>query len=114
MKKEMSAKDCNDSTAYGAFMASLKSTTVLKYIVSVKEDISYLELITKIRCHIQAEKTSDLEASKLSQNILLGGKRKIDSQAGFSKPEESQNLNGKKSKAGNNNNGNFSPRNNHD
>ena len=35
-------------------------------MVSIKEDISYPELISEVRRHIQAEKTSDLEASKLS------------------------------------------------
>ncbi|KAL5548489.1 hypothetical protein UlMin_003720 [Ulmus minor] len=58
------------------------------------------------RHHIQAEKTSDLEASKLSQYFVLGGKRKIDSQAGPSKTEGNRNRNGKKNKAGNGNNGN--------
>ena len=66
-------------------MAGLRSATVLKYMISVKEDISYPELISEVRRHIQAEKTSDLEASKLSQDFLLGGKLKIDSQAGPSK-----------------------------
>ncbi|KAL5550479.1 hypothetical protein UlMin_000655 [Ulmus minor] len=80
VKEEMSVKDCNDSTACGALMAGLRSVTVLKYMISVKEDISYPELISKVRRHIQDEKTSDLEASKLSQDFLLGGKRKIDSQ----------------------------------
>ncbi|KAL5539242.1 hypothetical protein UlMin_045287 [Ulmus minor] len=115
----MSVKDRNDSTACGALMARLRSATVLKYMISVKEDISYPELISKVRCHIQAEKTSDLEASKLSQDFLLGGKRKIDSQAGPSKTEENGNGNGKKNKAGignnenpNNNNRNQAPQNN--
>ncbi|KAL5540020.1 hypothetical protein UlMin_043975 [Ulmus minor] len=102
----MSVKDCNDSTACGALMAGLRSATVLKYMISVKEDISYPELISEVHRHIQAEKTSDLEASKLSQDFLLGGKRKIDSQAGPSKTEGNRNGNGKKNKAGNGNNGN--------
>ena len=68
----MSIKDRNDSITCGALMASLRSTIVLKYMISVKEDISYLELIMEICLHIQAEKTSDLEASKLSHHILLG------------------------------------------
>ena len=62
----MSVKDQNYYTARGVLMAGLKSATVLKYTVLVKEDISYLELITKIRCHIRAENTSDLETSKLN------------------------------------------------
>ena len=73
---------------------------------TVKEDISYPELISEVRRHIQAEKTSNLEASKLSQDFLLGGKRKIDSQAGSSKTKGNGNGNGKKNKAGNGNNGN--------
>ncbi|KAL5581616.1 hypothetical protein UlMin_014058 [Ulmus minor] len=99
----MSVKDRNDSTACGALMAALRSTTVLKYMVSIKEDVSYPELISEVRRHIQAEKTSDLEASKLSHDILLGGKRKIDSQAGSSKAEENGNSNGKKNNVGNRN-----------
>ena len=82
----MSIKDRNDSSTCGALMAGLRSTTVLKFMISVKEYISYPELITEICRHIQAKKTFDLEASKLSQNILLGGKRKIYSQADSSKP----------------------------
>ncbi|KAL5560971.1 hypothetical protein UlMin_030718 [Ulmus minor] len=103
VKEEMSVKDRNDSTACGALMAGLRSATVLKYMVSIKEDVSYPELISEVRRHIQAEKTSDLEASKLSQDILLGGKRKIDSQAGSSKAEENGNSNGKKNNIGNRN-----------
>ncbi|KAL5543990.1 hypothetical protein UlMin_007774 [Ulmus minor] len=103
VKEEMSVKDRNDSTACGALMAGLRSATVLKYMVSIKEDVSYPELISEVRRHIQAEKTSDLEASKLSQDILLGGKRKIDSQAGSSKAEENGNSNGKKDNVGNRN-----------
>ncbi|KAL5567677.1 hypothetical protein UlMin_024252 [Ulmus minor] len=79
VKEEMSVKDRNDSTACGALMAGLRSATVLKYM------------------------TSDLEASKLSQDILLGGKRKIDFQAGSSKAKENGNSNGKKNNVGNRN-----------
>ncbi|KAL5553184.1 hypothetical protein UlMin_040585 [Ulmus minor] len=103
VKEEMSVKDRNDSTACGALMAGLRSATVLKYMVSIKKDVSYPELISEVRRHIQAEKTSDLEASKLSQDILLGGKRQIDSQAGSSKAEENGNSNGKKNNVGNRN-----------
>ena len=85
MKEKMGVKDRNSSTTCGALMVGLRSATVLKYMISIKEDISYPELITEIRCHIQVEKTFDLEASKLSQDILLRGKRKINSQAGPSK-----------------------------
>ncbi|KAL5575483.1 hypothetical protein UlMin_017182 [Ulmus minor] len=108
----MSVKDHNDSTACGALMAGLRSATVLKYMISIKEDISYPELISEVRRHIQAEKTSDLEASKLSQDFLLGGKRKINSQAGTSKTEGNESGNGKKNKAGNGNNGNPNNKNN--
>ncbi|KAL5564860.1 hypothetical protein UlMin_028024 [Ulmus minor] len=85
VKEEMSVKDRNDSTACGALMAGLRSATVLKYMVSIKEDISYLELISEVRRHIQAEKTSDLEAT------------------GSSKTEENENSNGKKNNVGNRN-----------
>ncbi|KAL5557373.1 hypothetical protein UlMin_039609 [Ulmus minor] len=65
-------------------MAGLRNSTILKYLVSVgkPDTVSYPELITEIRRHIDAEKASNLDASKLSQDILLGGgKRKMDSQA---------------------------------
>ena len=81
-------------------MAGLRSAIVLKYMISIKEDISYPELIIEIHCHTQAKKTSDLKASKLNQDILLGGKHKINSQAGSSKPKVSGNENGKNSKLG--------------
>ncbi|KAL5577820.1 hypothetical protein UlMin_019519 [Ulmus minor] len=111
VKEKMGVKDRNDSTACGVLLAGLRSATILKYMISIKEDISYPELISEIRRHIQAEKTSDLEASKLSQDILLGGKRKIDSQAGPSKSEG--NGSGKRNNIGNgNNNRNQSPQNN--
>ncbi|KAL5565783.1 hypothetical protein UlMin_028947 [Ulmus minor] len=100
VKEEMSVKDRNDSTACGALMAGLRSATVLKYMILVKEDISYPELISEVCRHIQAEKTSDLEASKLSQDFLLGGKRKIDSQASPSKSEGNRNGNERKSRLG--------------
>lgn len=113
VKEEMSVKDRNDSTACGALMAGLRNSTVLKYMVSIKEDINYPELIIEIRRHIQAEKTSDLEASKLSQDMLLGGKRKIDSQAGPSKPSSAKHENKKNRVGGENNpNRNRAPQNN--
>ena len=46
-------------------MAELKSTTVLKYMVSIRKVLIYLELITEICRYVQAKKTSDLEAHKL-------------------------------------------------
>ncbi|KAL5543710.1 hypothetical protein UlMin_007494 [Ulmus minor] len=73
-------------------------------MISIKEDISYPELISEIRRHIQAENTSFLEASKLSQDILLGGKRKIDSQAGPSKSEGNENGSRKRNNVDNNRN----------
>lgn len=57
VKEEMSVKDHNDSTACGVLMAGLRSATVLKYMISIKEDISYPELISEVHRHIQAEKT---------------------------------------------------------
>ena len=77
----MNVKDRNDSTTCGGLMAGLRGTIFLKYMVSIKKDVSYLELITKVRRHIQANKTSDFEASKLIQDILLGLKRRLDSHA---------------------------------
>ena len=62
-------------------MAGLRNATVLKYMISIKDNIYYPELIIEIRCHFQVDKTSDLEASKLSQDVLMGGKHMLDSQA---------------------------------
>ena len=42
----MNVKDHNDSTTCGALMAGLRSAAILMYMVSVKEDITYHELIT--------------------------------------------------------------------
>ena len=46
VREEMSVKDNNDFIACRALMAGLRSATVLKYMVSVKEDITY-ELIVE-------------------------------------------------------------------
>ena len=84
-------------------MAGLRNLTILKYLMSIgkPDTVSYPKLITEICYHIDAEKTSNLEASKLSQYILLGGgKRKMDSQVDLSKQDGGNN--GKKNK----NNGN--------
>ena len=78
VREEMSVKERNDSTACEALMARLRNATVLKYMISVKDNISYLELIIEILYHVQAERTSNLKASKLSQDILLGGKHRLD------------------------------------
>ncbi|KAL5548830.1 hypothetical protein UlMin_004061 [Ulmus minor] len=86
-------------------MAGLRNSTVLKYLVSVGklDTVSYPELITEIRRHIDAEKASNLDASKLSQDILLGGgKRKMDSQVS----RQDDGNNGKKNKNGGQNGGN--------
>ncbi|KAL5551147.1 hypothetical protein UlMin_001323 [Ulmus minor] len=65
--------------------------------------VSYPELITEIRRHIDAEKASNLDTSKLSQDILLGGgKRKMDSQVS----RQDDGNNGKKNKNGGQNGGN--------
>ncbi|KAL5537549.1 hypothetical protein UlMin_045506 [Ulmus minor] len=70
----------------------------------VKEEMN---LITEIRRHIDAEKASNLDASKLSQDILLGGgKRKMDSQVS----RQDDGNNGKKNKNGGQNGGNNSNR----
>ncbi|KAL5571187.1 hypothetical protein UlMin_020784 [Ulmus minor] len=86
-------------------MAGLRNSTVLKYKVSVgkPDTVSYSELIIEIRRHIDAEKASNLDASKLSQDILLGGgKRKMDSQVS----RQDDRNNGKKNKNGGQNGGN--------
>ena len=59
-------------------MAGLWSAIVLKYIVYMSKKVTYPELIAKICCHIEDEKTSNLKASKLSQDILFGGKYNLD------------------------------------
>ena len=90
----MNVQDRSDAATSGALMVGLRNSTILKYLVSVGklEIVSYPELITEIRRHIDAEKTSNLEASKLSQDILLrGGKRKMDSQIGLSKQDGGNN-----------------------
>ncbi|KAL5554142.1 hypothetical protein UlMin_041543 [Ulmus minor] len=105
VKEEMNVQDRSDAAASGALMAGLRNSTVLKYLVSVgkPDTVSYPELITEIRCHIDAEKASNLDASKLSQDILLGGgKRKMDSQVS----RQDDGNNGKKNKNGGQNGGN--------
>ncbi|KAL5575437.1 hypothetical protein UlMin_017136 [Ulmus minor] len=75
------------------------------YRISVwkPDTVSYPELINEIRRHIDAEKASNLDASKLSQDILLGGgKRKMDSQVS----RQDNDKNGKKNKNGGQNGGN--------
>ena len=107
VKEEMNIQDRSDATASGALMAGLRNSTVLKYLVSVRklDTVSYPELINKIRRHRDAEKASNLDASKLSQDILLGGgKRKMDLQVGPSKQDNGNN--GKKNKNGRQNGGN--------
>ncbi|KAL5541827.1 hypothetical protein UlMin_009537 [Ulmus minor] len=83
VKEEMNVQDISDAATSRALMAGLRNSTVLKYLVSVgKLDmVSYPKLINEICRHIDAEKASNLDANKLSQEILLGGgKRKMDSQ----------------------------------
>ena len=78
----MNVKDKSDAAASGALMVGLRNSTVLKYFLSVgkPDTVSYPELIAEIRRHIDVEKASDLEASKLNEYILLGErKRKQDS-----------------------------------
>lgn len=79
----MNVQDRSDDVASEAFMAGLRSSTIIKYLVSVgrPHTVSYPELIADIRRHIDAKKTSNLEASKIIQDKLLGGgKRKQDYQ----------------------------------
>ena len=95
----MNVQDRSDVAASGALMAGLRNSTVLKYLVSVGKPntVSYPELIDEIRRHINAEKASNLEASKLGQDVLLGGgKRKLNSQVETSKQDGDDN--GKNSK----------------
>ena len=95
----MNVQDRSDAATSGALMVGLRNSTILKYLVSVGklDTVSYPELISEIRRHIDAEKASNLEASKLSQDMLLGGgKRKQDSQVEAFK--QNGNNNGKKSK----------------
>ncbi|KAL5554501.1 hypothetical protein UlMin_041902 [Ulmus minor] len=97
VKEDMNVQDRSNDAASGALMAGLRNSTVLKYLVSVgkPDTVSYPELITEIRRHIDAEKASNLDASKLSQDILLGGgKRKMDSQVS----RQDDGNNGKKNK----------------
>ncbi|KAL5544988.1 hypothetical protein UlMin_008772 [Ulmus minor] len=105
----MNVQDRSDAAASGALMAGLRNSTVLKYLVLVgkPDTVSYPELITEIRRHIDAEKASNLDASKLSQDILLGGgKRKMDSQVS----RQDDGNNGKKNKNGGQNGDNNNSR----
>ena len=84
----MNVQDRSNAAASGALMARLRNSTVFKYLVSIGKPntVSYPELIDEIHCHINAEKASNLEASKLSQDMLLGGrKRKLNSHVRTSK-----------------------------
>ena len=69
----MNVQDMSDAAASRALMVGLRNSTVLKYLVSIGklDTVSYPELIAEICHHIDAEKASNLEASKLSQDILL-------------------------------------------
>ena len=99
MKEEINVQDKSDATTSGALMVGLRNSTIFKYLVSIGKPntVSYLERIDEIRRHINAKKASNLEASKLSQDMLLGGgKRKLNSQVGTSKQNGVDN--GKKSK----------------
>lgn len=78
----MNVQDRSDAAISGTMMAGLRNSTILKYLVSVgkPDTVSYPELINEIRRYIDAEKASNLDVSKLSQDILLsGGKIKMDS-----------------------------------
>ena len=82
IKEKMNVQDRSDAATSRALMVGLRNSTILKYLVSVGKPnaVSYPELIAEIRRHIDAEKASNLKASKLSQYILLRwGKRKQDS-----------------------------------
>ena len=95
VREEMNVEDQNDSIACGALMAGLRNETVLKYLISIKDDISYHELITEIHHHIQVERTSNLEAIKLNHDILLEGKCKLNSQASPSNKKTMKTLSSK-------------------
>ena len=66
VEKEMNVRDRSDATTNRALMAKQRSATMLKYFVFMGETTTYVELITKIHCYIEVEKTSNLEANKLS------------------------------------------------
>ena len=78
VKEEMNVHDLSDAAMMRALMAGLRNSTMLKYMVSTSENAVYPELIIEICHHIEAEKTSNLDASKLSQEVPLGGKHKLD------------------------------------
>ena len=63
----MNVHDRIDAIESGALMDGLRKSTMLKYMVSISENAAYPELIAKIPRHIEVEKTSNLDASKLSQ-----------------------------------------------
>ena len=66
MKEKMNVRDQSDAITSGAFMANLKNSTMLKYMVSVSENATYPEFIIEICRRIEIEKTSNLEANKNS------------------------------------------------
>ena len=101
VKEEMNVQDRSDAAASGALMAGLKNSTDFKYLVSIgkPDTVSYPKLINEIHRHIDVENASNLDTSKLSQDILLGGgKGKMDSQVGPFKQDGGNN--GKKNKNG--------------
>ena len=66
---------------------------MLKYVVSISENAMYPELIVEIRRHMESKKTSNLGASKLRQEVQLGGKHKLDTQVSASKENNNNNVN---------------------
>ena len=70
-------------------------------MLSISKNTTYLELIAEICYQIETEKTFYLDASKLSQEVLLVQKWKLDTQVSAPKQNNNGNGNGKKSKNGN-------------
>ena len=64
----MNVQNRSDTVTSGALMARLRNSTVLKYLVSIEnpDTVLYPKLVTEICRHIEAEKTSNLETSKLN------------------------------------------------
>ena len=59
-------------------MVNLRNLTMLKYMVSIRKTAMYLEFMAEIHHHIEVENNSNLETSKLSKDVQLGGKHKLN------------------------------------
>ena len=88
----MNVRDISDVAKSRALMVELRSSIMLKYLVYVGETTTYAELNIEIHHHIEAENNSNLEFSKFNQDILLGGKCKLETQ--INTPKQDRNGNG--------------------